>query len=45
MQKGMTIMAKSDRFYFENFVAAADLCCRAAAYLEDCIETVVMKNT
>ncbi len=30
-------MAKSDRFYFENFVAAADLCCRAAAYLEDCL--------
>ena len=30
-------MAKGDRFYFENFVAAADLCCDAAAYLENCL--------
>ena len=30
-------MAKGDRFYFENFVAAADLCCNAAAYLESCL--------
>ena len=31
-------MAKSDRFYFDNFVAAADLCCSAAVYLEDCLK-------
>lgn len=30
-------MAKGDRFYFENFVDAADLCCSAAAYLESCL--------
>lgn len=30
-------MAKGDRFYFENFVAAADLCCSAATYLESCL--------
>ena len=30
-------MAKSDRFYFENFVAAADLCCSAAQYLQTCM--------
>ena len=30
-------MAKGDRFYFENFVAAAELCCNAAAYLENCL--------
>ena len=30
-------MAKGDRFYFDNFIAAADLCCKAAAYLEECM--------
>lgn len=30
-------MAKSDRFYFENFTAAAELCCKAAQYLESCL--------
>lgn len=30
-------MAKGDRFYFENFVSAADLCCSAAVYLENCL--------
>lgn len=30
-------MAKGDRFYFENFIAAADLCCSAANYLESCV--------
>ncbi len=30
-------MAKGDRFYFDNFVGAADLCCTAAQYLEDCL--------
>ena len=28
---------KADRFYFENFVAAADLCCKAADFLVDCL--------
>lgn len=30
-------MAKSDRFYFENFTAAAECCCKAAAYLQKCL--------
>lgn len=30
-------MAKGDRFYFENFVAAAEMCCNAANYLENCL--------
>lgn len=30
-------MAKSDRFYFENFIAAADCCGKAAAYLQECL--------
>lgn len=30
-------MAKSDRFYFENFVAAADCCGKSAAYLQACL--------
>ena len=29
---------KSDRFYFENFIACADCACRAAKYLENCLE-------
>lgn len=31
-------MAKGDRFYFENFIAAAELCCSAATYLESCLK-------
>ena len=31
-------MAKGDRFYFDNFVAAAEQCCNAAVYLEDCLK-------
>lgn len=31
-------MAKADRYYFENFVAAADCCCDAAKYLKECLE-------
>ena len=31
-------MAKGDRFYFENFVDAAALCCTAAEYLENCLK-------
>ncbi len=30
-------MAKSDQFYFENFIAAADCCCSAAKYLQKCL--------
>lgn len=30
-------MAKSDRFYFENFIAAADCCGKAAVYLQECL--------
>lgn len=28
---------KGDRYYFDNFVAAADYCCNAAKYLEECL--------
>ena len=31
-------MAKSDRFYFENFISAAECCCAAAEYLEKCLK-------
>ena len=30
-------MAKSDRFYFENFTAAAECCGKAAVYLQECL--------
>lgn len=30
-------MAKSDRFYFENYAAAANCCEKAAAYLQECL--------
>ena len=30
-------MAKGDRLYFENFIAAAELCCDAANYLASCM--------
>ena len=30
-------MAKSDRFYFENYATAADCCGEAAAYLQECL--------
>ena len=29
--------SKPDRFYFENFVSAAECCCNAAKYLETCL--------
>ena len=28
--------SKSDRYYFENFLSAAEFCCTAAKYLEEC---------
>jgi len=30
-------MAKNDRFYFDNFISAADYCCDAADYLARCL--------
>lgn len=30
-------MAKSDRYYYENFIAAAECCCDAAKYLRSCM--------
>jgi len=30
-------MAKSDRFYFDNFTAAAECCSKAATYLQACL--------
>lgn len=29
---------KQDRFYFENFISAADCCCKAADYLVACLQ-------
>lgn len=37
-------MAKSDRFYFENFTAAAECCCTAAEYLETCVKNYDIAN-
>ena len=30
-------MAKADRFYFENFLTAADCCSKSALYLQECL--------
>ena len=37
-------MAKSDRFYFENFTAAADCCGKAAVYLQECLQNYDYAN-
>jgi len=37
-------MAKGDRFYFENFAAAASDCCAAAQYLEECLTNYDYNN-
>ena len=37
-------MAKADRFYFENFIAAADCCCDAAKYLQECLQNYDYAN-
>ena len=37
-------MAKADRFYFENFLAAADCCCDAAQYLQECLRSYDYAN-
>lgn len=30
-------MAKQDKYYYENYLAAADCCCDAAKYLHECL--------
>ena len=30
-------MAKADRFYFDNFMNAAECCSKAALYLQECL--------
>ena len=30
--------SKADRFYFENFIGAANCCCQSAVYLEECLK-------
>ena len=37
-------MAKKDSFYFDNFVTAAEYCCRAARYLEQCMNNFDVAN-
>ena len=37
-------MAKADRFYYENFIAAADCCCDAAQYLQECLQSYDYAN-
>lgn len=37
-------MAKSDRFYFENFTAAAECCGKAAVYLQECLQNYNYAN-
>ena len=37
-------MAKADRFYFENFITAADCCCASAAYLQECLTNYKYEN-
>lgn len=36
--------SKSDHFYFENFIGAANCCCQAANYLEECLKHYDYKN-
>lgn len=37
-------MAKSDRFYFDNFMAAAECCTKAAQYLKECLSNYDYAN-
>lgn len=37
-------MAKNDRFYFDNFITAADYCCKAAEHLEVCFNDYNFDN-
>ncbi len=36
--------SKADRFYFDNFNGAANCCCQAAAYLEECLKNYDYEN-
>ena len=37
-------MAKQDKYYYENYLAAADCCCDAAKYLQSCLENYNYEN-
>ena len=37
-------MAKQDRYYYENYLQAADRCCDAAKYLKECMENYDYAN-
>ena len=37
-------MAKGDKFYFENFMAGAELSKKAAIYLKECLENYDLNN-
>lgn len=36
--------SKADRFYFDNFIGAANCCCQAANYLEECLKHYNYEN-
>ncbi len=36
--------SKADRFYFDNFIGAANCCCQAAYYLESCMKNYDYAN-
>ncbi len=36
--------SKSDRYFFDNFISAADCCCTAAKYLETCLSNYNYAN-
>ena len=37
-------MAKQDRYYYDNFVAAANCCCDSAKYLQECLTNYDYNN-
>ena len=37
-------MAKADRFYYENFITAADCCSKSALYLQECLQNYDYAN-
>lgn len=37
-------MAKQDRYYYENYLQAAECCCEAAKYLKECLENYSYAN-
>lgn len=36
--------SKADQFYFDNFIGAANCCCQAARYLEECLKNYDYRN-